>query len=220
MSSLSIGSSFLCCRTAGTWFTVHNGKISLWYLLVVVCTSTAGFRLLLDSEYSSSSDWVKMHRPCTANGSSRLDLAESFLVYTANLLAVQSCRQAARPTPSAANHEASSSIDCSACPCFLCESLHCSFCPHANSTIRHSKEDSTSTSTATLSPLQLQRGFGQLSTINENVSKASDALSNSTESMNEKDSPTKPPHSWLTNFLVDAHLSAPNRRWEENSIKH
>lgn len=185
-----------------------------------MCTSTAGLKSLLDSEYSSSSDWVKMRRPCTANGYSRLDLAEYFLVYTANLLAVQSCRQAARPTPLAANHEASSSIGCSACQCFPCESLHRSSCPPANSTIRHSKEDSASTSTATISPVQQQRGFGQLSTINENVANASDALSTSTESMNEKDSPTKPPHSWLTNFLVDAHLSAPNRRREETSIKH
>lgn len=216
MSSWSIGSSFLCCRTAGTWFTVHNGRTLLWYLPVAVCTSTAGLKLLLDSEYFSSSDWVKMHRPCTANGSSRLDLAESFLVYTASLLAVQSCRQAVRPTLLAANHEASSSIGCSACLCFLCESLHCSFDLSANNTIRHSKEDSTSTSTASFSPVQQQRGFGQLSTINENVPNASDSLSASNKSMNEKDSPTKAPHSWLTNFLVDAHLSAPNRRWESN----
>lgn len=181
-----------------------------------MCTSTAGLKLLLDSEYFSSSDWVKMHRHCTANGSSRLDLAESFLVYTANPLAVQSCRQAARPTLLEADHEASSSFDYSGCLCFLCESILWPFCLPATNTIRHSKEDSTSTSTATLSPVQQQRGFGQLSTINENVPKAGDALSASTESMNEEDSPTKPPHSWLTNFLVDAHLSAPNRRWEAN----
>ena len=35
--------------------------------------------------------------------------------------------------------------------------------------------------------------------------------------MEEKDFPTGAPHSWLTNFLVDAHLSAPSRRWEANS---
>ena len=216
MSFLSTGSSFLCCRTAGTWFTVHSGRTLRWYLLVVMCTSTAGLKLLLDSEYFSSSGWVKMHRHCTANGSSRLDSAESFLVYTANLLAVQFCRQVARPTLLAANHEASSSADYSGCLCFLCKSIHCSFSLAAANTIRHSKADSISTSTATLSPVQQQRGFGQLSTINENVSRTGDALSASTESMIEKDSPTKPPHSWLTNFLVDAHLSAPNRRMEAN----
>ena len=215
MFSLSTGSSFPCCRTAGTWFTVHNGRTLRWYLLGVMCTSTAGLKLLLDSEYFSSSGWVKMHRHCTANGSSRLDSAESFLVYTANLLAVQSCRQAARPTLLSADHEASSSADYSGCLCFLCGSIHCPFCLPAANTSRHSKEDSTSTSTATISPVQQQRGFGQLSTINENGPKAGDALSASTESMNE-DSSTKSPHSWLTDFLVEAHLSAPNRRWEAN----
>lgn len=216
MSSLSTGSSFHCCRTAGTWFTVHNGRTLHWYLLGVMCTSTAGLKLLLDSEYFSSLDWVKMHRNCTANGSSRLDSAESFQVYTANLLAVQSCRQAAKPTLLAADHEAFSSTEFSGCLCFLCESIHCPFCLPAANTIRHSKADSISTSIGTLSPVQQQRGFGQLSTINENVPIAADALSASTESMNEKDSPAKAPHSWLTNFLVDAHLSAPNRRWEAN----
>lgn len=81
----------------------------------------------------------------------------------------------------------------------------------------HSKEDSASASTATLSPVEKQRGFGQLSTINENEPRAGGALSASTASIDEKDSSTKAPSSWLTNFLVDAHLSAPNRRWEANS---
>ncbi|KAL9133839.1 MAG: hypothetical protein Q9175_004975 [Cornicularia normoerica] len=76
----------------------------------------------------------------------------------------------------------------------------------------HSKEDSTSASTATLSPVEQQRGFGRLSTINKAGSRAGDAANASTESMDEKDYPTKPPHSWLTTFLVDAHLTAPNRR--------
>lgn len=181
-----------------------------------MCTSTAGLKLLLDSEYFSSSDWAKTHRPCTANGSSAWDLVGSFLVYTANPLAVQSCRQAARPTLLAADHEASSSTDYSGCLCFLCEFIHRPFCLSATNTIRRSKEDSTSTSTATLSPVQQQRSFGQLSTINENVPRAVETLSASAESMNEKDTQTKAPHSWLTDFLVDAHLSAPSRRWEAN----
>ncbi|CAF9916503.1 MAG: a-factor receptor [Alectoria fallacina] len=80
----------------------------------------------------------------------------------------------------------------------------------------HSK-DSTLASTASLSPVEQQGGFGHLSTINEHMPRAGDALSASTDSMEEKDSPTQPPHSWLTNFLVGAHLSAPNRRWEASS---
>ena len=35
--------------------------------------------------------------------------------------------------------------------------------------------------------------------------------------MDEKDSPSKPTHSWLTDFLIDVHLSAPGRRWEGSS---
>lgn len=81
----------------------------------------------------------------------------------------------------------------------------------------HSKGDSTTASTATLSPVEQQRGFGRLSTINENGPRAGDALSASKDSMDEKGPSTKFPHSWLTKFLVDAHLSAPNRRWEANS---
>lgn len=144
-------------------------------------------------------------------------MAESFLVYTANPLAVQSCRQAARPTRLAARHEASSRIDCSGCLCFPCEFIHGPFCLSATNTIRHSKGHSTSASTATLSPIEQQRGFGQLLTFNENGPRAGGALSASTESMDEKDFSTRAPHSWLTNFLVDAHLSAPSRRWEANS---
>ena len=180
---------------------------------MVTCISTAGFKLLLDLGYLSSLDWAKTHRPCTANGSSGLDLADSFLVYTANLLAVRSCQQAARQTLLAAQPEASLRVIFSGCLCFLCESIHGSFYLFATNTIRRSKEDSTSASNATLSPVEQQRSFGQLSTINGTSPRAGDTLSASTESMDEKGSPTKAPHSWLTNFLVDAHLSAPNRRW-------
>ena len=158
-----------------------------------------------------------MHRPCTVNGSSRLDLAESFLVYTAHLLAVQSCRQAAKPILLAAEREASSRTDCSGCLCFLCEFVHDPSCLSATNTVRHSKEHSTSASIATRSPVDIQKGFGQLSTINEHGPRAGGALSASTESMDEKESPTRPAHSWLINFLVDAHLSAPSRRWEATS---
>lgn len=164
-----------------------------------------------------SSDWVKTHRLCTANGSSSLDLDECFLVYTANLLAVQYCRQAARPALLAVEHEASSRTDCSGYLCFLCEFEHGPFGLPDTDTIRHSKGDSTTTSTATLSPVEQQRGFGRLSTINENGPRAGDVLSASEDSMDEKGPSTKFPHSWLTKFLVDAHLSAPNRRWEANS---
>ena len=87
----------------------------------------------------------------------------------------------------------------------------------ATNIVRHSKEGSTIASTATLSPVEQQRGFGQLSTINEKELGAGGALSASTASMHEKDSPKRPQHSWLTNFLVDAHLSAPNRRQEVSS---
>ena len=80
--------------------------------------------------------------------------------------------------------------------------------------VRHSKDGSTIASTATLSPVEQQRGFGQLSTIEEKELSAGGALSASTASMHEKDSSTRPQHSWLTKFLVDAHLSAPNRRQE------
>lgn len=92
-------------------------------------TTTAGCNLLLGLQSLSSSDWVKTHRSCTANGSSRLDSAESSLVYTANLRAVQSCRQAARPALLAAEHEASSRTDYSGCLCFLCKSIHKSLYP-------------------------------------------------------------------------------------------
>lgn len=196
---------------------VHNGVTLSWYLLVVGCTTTAGFKLLLGLECLSSLDWVKTHRPCTANGSSRLDLAESFLVYNAHLLAVQSCPQAAKPILSAAEHEASSRTDCSGCLYFLCEFVHDPSCRFATNTVRHSKEHSASASTATQSPVEKQKGFGQLSTINEHGSRAGGALSASTESMDGKESRTRPAHSWLTNFLVDAHLSARSRRWEANS---
>lgn len=84
----------------------------------------------------------------------------------------------------------------------------------ATNTVRHSKECSTIASTATLSPVEHQRGFGQLSTINEKEPRAGGALSASTASMHEKDSPTRAQDSWLTKFLVDTHLSAPNRRQE------
>ena len=87
----------------------------------------------------------------------------------------------------------------------------------ATDIVRHSKEGSTIASTATLSPVEQQRGFGQLSTINEKELRAGGPLSASTASMHEKDSPTRLQHSWLTNFLVDAHLSAPNRRQEVSS---
>ena len=87
----------------------------------------------------------------------------------------------------------------------------------ATNIFRHSKEDSTIASTATLSPVEQQKGFGQLSTINEKEPRAGGALSASTASMHEKDSSTRPQHSWLTEFLVDAHLSAPNRRQEVSS---
>ena len=83
--------------------------------------------------------------------------------------------------------------------------------------VRHSKDGSTIASTATLSPVEQQRGFGHLSTIEEKELSAGGALSASTASMQEKDSSTRPQHSWLTKFLVDAHLSAPNRRQEVNS---
>ena len=83
----------------------------------------------------------------------------------------------------------------------------------ATNTGRHSKEASTTASTATLSPVEQQRGFRNLETINEMEPGAGGTLSTSTESMHEKDFLTKPSHSWLTKFLVDAHLSAPNRRW-------
>ena len=83
--------------------------------------------------------------------------------------------------------------------------------------VRHSKEASTIASTATLSPVEQQRGFGQLPTIEEKGLRAGGALSASTASMHEKDSSTRPQHSWLTKFLVDAHLSAPNRRQEGSS---
>ena len=167
-------------------------------------------------EYSFSSGWVKTHRSCIANGSSRLDLAESSLVYTANLTAAQSCRQAAGPTLLAEKHEASSRIDCSGYLCFLCKFIQGLLSSCYSHFIRHSK-DSTLASTASLSPVEQQGGFGHLSTINEHMPRAGDALSASTDSMEEKDSPTQPPHSWLTNFLVGAHLSAPNRRWEASS---
>ena len=183
---------------------------------MVSCTTTDGFKLLLGMEYSFSSGWVKTHRSCIANGSSRLDLAESSLAYTANLTAVQSCRLAAGPTLLAAKHEASSRIDCSGYLCFLCKSTQGLLSSCYSHFIRHSK-DSTSASTATLSPVEHQGGFGHLSTINEHTPRAGDALSASTDSMQEKDSPTQPPHSWLTNFLVGAHLSAPNRHREASS---
>ena len=178
---------------------------------------TAGFKLLLDLGYLSSSGWAKTHRPCTANGSSRLDLAEYFLVYIAHLLAVPSCRQAARQILLAPEHEASFKAVCSGRLSFHCESIHGPLDSITTKTIRRSKEDSTSASTATLSPLEQQRGFGQLLTINENSSRAGDTLSAFTESVGEQRSPTKLPHSWLANFLVDAHLSAPNRCWEASS---
>ena len=94
--------------------------------------------------------------------------------------------------------------------------LTVSFFVGANNISRHSKEGSTIASTATLSPVEQQRGFGQLSTIDEKEQRAGGALSASTASMHEED-PTRPQHSWLTNFLVDAHLSAPNRRQEVSS---
>lgn len=178
---------------------------------------TAGFKSLSDLGSLSSSGWAKTHRPCTANGSSRLDLAECFLVYIAHLRAVPSCRQAARQTLLAAEHGASFIAVCSGRLCFHCESIHGPFNIPTTKTIRRSKEDSTSASTATLSPVEQQRDFGQLSTINENSPTAEDTLSASTESMGEQRSPTKLPHSWLTSFLVDAHLSAPNRCWEASS---
>ena len=87
----------------------------------------------------------------------------------------------------------------------------------ATNIVRHSKEGSTIASNTTLSPIEQQRGFGQLSTINEKEPRAGGALSASTASMHEKDSPTRPQHSWLTEFLVDTHLSAPNRRQEMSS---
>ena len=83
--------------------------------------------------------------------------------------------------------------------------------------VRHSKEASTIASTATLSPVEQQRGFEQLPTIEEKELRAGGALSASTASTHEKDSPTRAQHSWLTKFLVDAHLSAPNRRQEGSS---
>ena len=183
---------------------------------MVKCTTTAGFKLHLGLGCLCSSGWVKTHRPCTANGSSMLDLAGSFLVYIANRLAVQSCQRAARPVLSVAKREASSKTDCSQYLCFLCKSLHSRIYLAAIDNVRHSKEGSTSASTATLSPVEQQRGFGQLPTINENGPRAGDVLSASTVSMDETTSPTKSQHSWLTNFLVDAHLSAPSRRWEVN----
>ena len=61
--------------------------------------------------------------------------------------------------------------------------------------------------------------FSHLSTIKEVGSRAGGALSASTASMDEKDAATNRPHSWLTDFLIDAHLSAPSRRWEANSIE-
>ena len=87
----------------------------------------------------------------------------------------------------------------------------------ATNVVRHSKEGSTIASTATLSPVEQQRAFGQLSTIDEKELRAGGALSASTASMHEKDSPTRLQQSWLTRFLVDAHLSAPNRRQEVSS---
>lgn len=90
-------------------------------------------------------------------------------------------------------------------------------CLLATNCIRHSKGGSTAASTATLSPVERQRGFTYLSTIDESGPRAGRALSASTASMEEKESPTKAPHSWLTRFLVDAHLSAPSRRWEANT---
>lgn len=168
-------------------------------------------------EYSYSSDWAKTRRLSIAHGCSSLDLVESSLVYTANRLAVQSFLQAARPTLLVAKHEAFSRIDCSGYLCFLCKSIHYPFCfpPSYSHAIRHSKESSTSGSTATLSPVEQQRGFGHLSTINENGYKTGDALSASSEGhLEEMGSPSR---SWLTKFLVEAHLSAPNRRWEARS---
>lgn len=164
--------------------------------------TTDGFKLLLGMEYSFSSGWVKTHRSCIANGSSRLDLAESSLVYTVNLTAVQSCRQAAGPTLLAAKHEASSRIDCSGYLCFLCKSIQGLLSSCYSHFIRHSK-DSTSASTATLSPVEQQGGFGHLSTINEYTPRAGDALSASTDSMEEKDSQQSPrTHGSQTSLLV------------------
>ena len=100
---------------------------------------------------------------------------------------------------------------------FCVSILTVSFFLVATDVVRHSKEGSTIASTATLSPVEQQRGFGQLSTINEKELRAGGALSASTASMHEKDFPTRLQHSWLTNFLVDAHLSAPNRRQEVSS---
>ena len=157
------------------------------------------------------------HRPCTGNGSSRLDLAESFLVYIASLLAAQYCQQGARPILSVAKHDFFSRTDCSGRRCFLCESSDGLLLLRSTNIFRHSKEGSTIASTATLSPVEQQRGFGQLSTINEKEPRAGGALSASTASMHEKDSPTGTQHSWLTSFIVDAHLSAPNRCQEVSS---
>ena len=100
---------------------------------------------------------------------------------------------------------------------FCVSLLTVSFFFVANNIFRHSKEGSTIASTATLSPVEQQRGFGQLSTIDEKELRAGGALSASTASMHEKDSPTGAQHSWLTKFLVDAHLSAPNRCQEVSS---
>ena len=196
---------------------VQNGRTLSWYQLVVSFTSTGGSNLLLDSECLSFSGWVMMQRPCIVNGSSRPDSAESSLAYIANLLAAPYYRQATRPTLLEAKHEASSRIDCSACLCFLCESNYCNVWLFDTKILRHSKGGSTTASTATLSPVEQQGGFSQLSTINEDTPRTGDTLSASTVFMDEKESSAGPAHSWLTSFLVDAHLSAPSRRWGADS---
>ena len=181
-----------------------------------MCPTTAGFRSLSDLGCLSSG-LVKTHRPCIANGSSRLDLAESFLVCITDLLAVRHCPQSARPTLSAAKHESFSRNDCFGCRCFLRESFTVFYFLATTNIVRHSKETSTSTSTVIPPPVEQERGFCQISSINEDGPRAGGALSASSEYTDEKGSPTKARFSWLTKFLVEAHLSAPNRRWEGDS---